>query len=340
MNHQKLLSICRRLMETPTAPFYEHAMREVIVGMLDEIPEVSWKLDGYGNLLATYRPPTTKKSGRPSPARWVLGAHMDHPGFVRDPKSDDGWTFLGGVPKRYLDKPSNRKRVREFGDFAMWDVEPFRYDTRSGRVFSRACDDLIGCATMIATFGELSRIGAAVTVHAAFTRAEELGFFGADHLAANWPFGKSTTFLSLETSTPRGGAEHAAGPVIRVGDRLSVFDDVATGTLTATAEAAEIPHQRCLLDGGACEASGMMAHGIRAAGISIMLGNYHNCGPRDRIEPEFVDLIDVKSLVSLLIRVLTDPAPNPRSQLKKRIRQRVGENRRHLLRADALNEGA
>jgi len=300
-------------------------MRKVLLAELKRLPHVTSRIDAYGNLIATYR------KGK-KPARYVLGAHMDHPAWVRDDKADDGWTFLGWVPDSYLDQPANRKRRKIHRDFATWDVETFAY--RDGRVHGVACDDLIGCATILSVLSELGRLGIDATVHGVFTRAEEVGFLGADELAKTWPFPKSTTFLSLETSTPRGGAEHGKGPVIRVGDRLSVFDDVATGMLVATAAAAKIPHQRVLLDGGSCEATMMMAHGIPSAGISILLGNYHNLGPRNRIEAEFVDLSDVKALIKLLLAVVEKPAPNPRATLRKRIGALAKKNARHRKQAD------
>ncbi len=61
-----------------------------------------------------------------------------------------------------------------------------------------------------------------VTVFGLFTRAEEVGFVGAVHLAKAWPLPEGVRFVSLETSAPRGGAELGKGPVVRVGGEWTV----------------------------------------------------------------------------------------------------------------------
>ena len=58
--------------------------------------------------------------------------------------------------------------------------------------------------------------------------------------------------------------------------------------------------QRGLLDAGACEASAIQACGRRAAGVSVLLGNYHNTTDEHEVAPEWVALEDVKSTVALL----------------------------------------
>jgi len=99
------------------------------------------------------------------------------------------------------------------------------------------------------------------TVHAVFTRAEEVGWLGAWHLGNNWPFGDGSVFLSIETSRPVNGADFNNGPVVRVGDRLSVFDSEAVAVLMRTASEQGIRVQRCLLDKGACEATAAASAG-------------------------------------------------------------------------------
>ena len=51
---------------------------------------------------------------------------------------------------------------------------------------------------------------------------------------------------------------------------------------------------------GACEATAMNLYGVPAAGISVLLGNYHNCTPRGGIAEEYVSLADVKGMVKLI----------------------------------------
>jgi len=46
------------------------------------------------------------------------------------------------------------------------------------------------------------------------------------------------------------------------------------------------------MQGGTCEATAYALYGYRTAAMCVALGNYHNCGPGDRIAPEYVSLED------------------------------------------------
>jgi endoglucanase len=156
-------------------------------------------------------------------------------------------------------------------------------------------------------------------------------------LGENWPFEKDTIFLSLETSRPVNGAEFGDGPVVRVGDRLSVFDAEAVDILMRTASEQGIRVQRCLLDRGACEASALRALGQRSAGVSICLGNYHNSSEDESLCPEYVMLDDVKGLVSLITAlVATKHKGIGERPLHSRIAMRQKEYAKHLAAGNAL----
>ena len=301
--------MARALLEQPTAPFHEEAVRDAIVAQLGECPDVTIKHDAYGNMIARYRRGTR---ARP---RWAFAAHMDHPGWVRERNGD--WRFLGSVAERFLVNP----RRREFGDFAMWDLPAFEF--KNGQIHSRACDDLLGCAEIICLFRELETAKADVHCLGIFTRAEEVGFWGAIQLARAGTLPKNITVLSLETSAPRGGAEIGRGPIVRVGDRLSIFDNGETARLMNIAAANKIPVQRCLLDGGSCEASAYQLYGYRSVAASIGLGNYHNCAPDGTARCEFVSLDDYANMVRLCVALpqepaKSDPAKALRDSLEKR----------------------
>lgn len=228
------------------------------------------------------------------------------------------------MPVSYLDSGAP---IEEFGDFAMWDLPAF--ELNGSLLTSRACDDLVGCATLVCLFHELERLGVMTTCHAVFTRAEEVGFIGAIRLAESWPFAKSVRFISLETSLPMPGATLGKGPVIRVGDGQSVFDHVVTGDLAAVAREAGICHQRALLDRGSCEATATQFYGIPSAGISVLMGNYHNCGADGNIEAEYVDLSDVKGMVSLITQLVMRSGSESISQLRlaARFEERINQHR-------------
>ena len=312
MDENRLLTVLGQILAQPTAPFHEYSVRDAISGLLSGQPDIRLELDPFGNLLAYYE-------GSDSPPRWAFGSHMDHPGWVRSLPADtpgipevsalrqrDGFTFLGGVPDPYFE---SRAPIREFGDFAMWDLVDFEID--GDRISSRACDDLIGCAAIVSALLELQEAKSDTSCVGVFTRAEEVGFVGAVQLARAWPLPPDCIFLSVETSVATGTAKMGDGPMGRVGDRLSIFDSEATATLLELAAKHELPIQRALLDRGACEATAMQAYGIKTAGISLPLGNYHNCGEDQQIRAEQVSLGDVKSLVALLTAVANDCPGGP-----------------------------
>lgn len=318
-----LTSILKKLLNQPTAPFHEYHVRSQIEQFLLDIPNVELSMDAFGNLLATYR----KGKRRSSPV-WALGAHMDHPAWVRTPGKNGDWEFLGGVPKSIVELKENIALRKEHGDIAPWNFPVIFED---GKVHAAACDDIVGCAVIVAVFKELARLGLDATVHAAFTRAEEVGFLGAWHLGKHWPFGKETVFLSLETSRPVNGAEMGNGPIVRVGDRLSVFDHDLISILVRAAAEQGIRVQRSLLDAGACEATALQACGIRSAGLSVPLGNYHNLDDDQNVAAEFVLMDDVKALVNLLVALVgTEHTGLGERSLEERVTLRMKEYKKHL----------
>jgi endoglucanase len=310
MTRDPLLQVVQSILSQPTAPFHEEAVRNEIARQLEPCPHVSVGRDSFGNLVAHYHRGS-------SPARFALAAHMDHPAYV-------GGEFLGGVPAAYLEKTPP---LRDFGPFAMWDLPAF--ELRDGRIFSRACDDLIGCAVIVETLRELERTEAEVSLYGVFTRAEEVGFVGAIELAKSHVLPEDVTILSLECSSERGGGncKMGAGAILRVGDRSSIFDPAVSAMLADAAKRSEIDIQRCLMSGGSCEATAYQLYGYRAGALCVALGNYHNCGPHHRIEPEFVAIDDVRSLVQLCVAIARyeEPLHAATDALRAKIEQRVAE---------------
>jgi endoglucanase len=98
-----------------------------------------------------------------------------------------------------------------------------------------------------------------------------------------------------------------------------------------TAKEQGIRVQRCLLDAGACEATATQAAGIRSAGISIPLGNYHNINDARQIAPEFVMMDDLKSLINLLkALVATKHDGIGERTIRERVELRMAEHAEHL----------
>jgi putative aminopeptidase FrvX len=308
MTRDDLLRILQPLLECPTAPMFESAVRAEIERQLGGVRGLELQADQYGNLIAWY--------GGERP-KYAFVAHMDHPGWQLRPVR----RFLGGVPQSLQDKG----QVREFGDFGMWDFPAFRLD--GDRLYSRACDDLIGCATIIATLQTLFANGSAASVAGVFTRAEEVGFIGAIHLAKSKVLPLDATVISLETSKEIPPAKMGEGPIIRVGDRTSIFDPQITDFLVGVAQKEKSGFQRCLMSGGTCEATAFQLYGYRSAALCIALGNYHNCTPDGRIDAEFIDIGDLEGLIALCVAIGTaeETAEIAREALRKRLEARLDE---------------
>jgi endoglucanase len=318
MHHQTFVSLFRNVLSIPTAPFHEYHVAAKLRKMLAEFPDISVTEDSFGNLIARYQ------RGRKKP-QLAFAAHMDHPGWVKHRGEKE---FLGWVPKERFDTHP----VEWFGNFGMWELDPFRLE--NGIIHSRVCDDLAGCAAILALFHELTAKKVETTVYGLFTRAEEVGFHGAVKMAKQWPLPEGVCFVSLECSAPRGGAEQGSGPAIRAGDRISLFHDPTTAELVDAGTEEKIPHQRALLDGGACEATAMNLYGIPAAGISLILGNYHNCPPEKGIAEENISLADAKNLVKLItattIRMAERKASDSsKAKLRRRLEKRVQEHAKY-----------
>jgi endoglucanase len=302
MDQDALLDITRRILECPTAPTFEARVRAQVGALLEDLPSVTVVEDPFGNLIALYQ-------GSDAPARFAFTAHMDHPGWRLRPDRE----FLGAFPERLL----GAAPIREFGDFGMWDLPPFLL--KEGRIHSRACDDLIGCTIIVATLRDLATAKAAGSVYGVFTRAEEVGFIGAIQLAKSRKLPSDVTVVSLETSPEWPPATIGAGPIIRVGDRISVFDPATTEYFVKLAKSRSQPHQRCLMAGGTCEGTAFRTYGYRSGALCIALGNYHNRAPDDRIETEYVSLSDMIGLIELCVVIAQDQGPtlDPAAERKK-----------------------
>jgi len=178
------------------------------------------------------------------------------------------------------------------------------FGLRRGHIHGRACDDLIGVASILATMIELKRRRARVQVWGVISRAEEVGFHGALAVAAIPEIPKRSLVISLETSRELPPIRIDKGVIIRVGDRTSIFDPDASRFLTQVAEGLTkngFEFQRALMSGGTCEGTAYQAFGFQTAAVCVALGNYHNCGPGNRIKAEYVSLNDACGMVDFLV---------------------------------------
>lgn len=325
----RALRILERILTPPTAPYHEHRTRAAITAVLDGAG-VSWALDRAGNVLARYR------RGKARPVSFL--AHMDHPGCeilaVEHGSAEARWD--GQVPTFDLRdvrlavwSPDGRFRGRARvlrgdgrpkdgriekglslkvppgtrpGDFAHADLVPFR--RAGGRIVSKALDNVAGCAAIVSALDHLARRKLPGDVTALFTRAEEVGFHGTLASVRLGTLSPKRPIVVLECSKAMPGAERGLGPVIRVGDRMRVFDPDLVAACEEAARALQrqrrdFRYQRRLMDGGVCEATAFSVAGFRSVCLAFPLGNYHNVGPKG-IAPEFIAEADFLNGVEAL----------------------------------------
>src|SRR2546427_2885761 len=107
--------------------------------------------------------------------------------------------------------------------------------------------------------------------------------------------------VAMEMSKARPWARIGDGPIVRVGDRMTIFDATATYFLQEVARRSAIGAQRCLMDGGSTEATAFAGYGYRVGGLCLPLGNYHNMSANQTIRAEYVSVEDLEGLVRLTV---------------------------------------
>jgi putative aminopeptidase FrvX len=334
VSRRRLLELARQILDTPTASFHEHRVLRLLAQHAGRLALPAAQ-DRWGNLHVRYRGAARQRT-------WVLIAHADHPGFVvtRAERRRVSARWFGSVEPHYFRDarvaiyPEQGRAVRgricaarrgprgriawlaiqaeapvPVGAIGTWDLPGFRL--RGDRLSARAADDLIGCTVLAALLEALVRGRRAASVEVIYTRAEEAGLLGSTALARSRTLSPSDPVLVLETSRELPCGRIGAGPVLRVGDRLSAFDPGLARWMQETAADLQKRHrglrtQRGLMDGGVCEATPFGASGYRATGLAIPLGNYHNMAPK-RIAAEQVDVGDLLGALRLLEALVTRP---------------------------------
>lgn len=233
-------------------------------------------------------------------------------------------------------------RVGDIGTWHLPDAEIVD-DEFGGIIHTNACDDLAAVAAALAALDEVARIGrgggAKHDVRVLFTLAEEIGFVGAIGASRDGFMAKGSRIIALENSRAFPDSPIHGGPIVRVGDRVSVFSPELTGAVAKVAERiaggpalpkasekhSEMPKwkwQRKLMAGGACEASVFCAYGYSATCVCLPLGNYHNmaglaeaqAGTHEgvpRVGREYVGLDDFHGMVDLLVGCGVDLPQSP-----------------------------
>lgn len=315
----------------PTASGLEHAVVDWVTRWVAERDDLQIDRDSGGNLFVTQ-----KREGAGDPVLAV--AHMDHPAFVITDE-DGGFEFRGGVDAAYFDDalievisradgPSGRVleydpetstgRAEFLGDVAVDEIALWKFDDLNqvdDRFRAPACDDLAGAAAALAALDRARESDDLGHFGIMLTRAEEVGLIGAIHAAKHRTIPEGARLLSIETSRELPNARIGDGPIIRIGDRSTVFDREMSNLISQAVREAGIKTQRRLMDGGGCEATAFGVYGYRATGLCLALGNWHNRGNLDQVEAgdhdaavpmlEEISIDDFHGLVDLLLVAAT-----------------------------------
>lgn len=360
----------------PTAAGREQGVIEWVSRWVRGRKNLSLRADGAGNLLIRRRASGNAgpRGGRPV----FITAHMDHPAFVVRRMVDDRdveLEFRGGVHPPYFDGAAieifgaggrARRAVLSAYDPEAWpypravarlgaaaalrggEIGRWLFAGRGrrpavarGLLHAPACDDLAGVAGALAALDVLRRRRDAGSVGVLLTRAEEIGFVGAIAACKRRTLPARARVICLENSRSFAESPIGAGPILRVGDKMTVFSPALTNRLSMLTDEYKARHpgfkaQRRLMPGGTCEASTFSAYGYEATCVCLALGNYHNmvdidgvlAGKRPaRVGPEFISVEDFHGMVELLVWYainLRAAGPDP---LRQRMEGLYGDHR-------------
>ncbi|MHC4089718.1 MAG: M20/M25/M40 family metallo-hydrolase [Planctomycetota bacterium] len=343
MIHPTHRRILLEMLSLPTAPFAEGAVVAYLERFCRGRDGLAVSRDGAGNVLVHLRR-RRSGAGRHRLARPVcLTAHLDHPGFVAERMTGENrlravWRggvraeyFVGARVRFHAQGRWIRGKVRSItqcregkvkrvngavievarpvppGAPGMWDFPDA--SIRGNRVRARGCDDMAGAAAMVCCIEEVVRRRLGAEAYFLFTRAEEVGFAGALAASRLKTIPARCCVVAVENSSELPSARIGDGPILRVGDKASVFHPAATAHCAAAAadlaaRDAEFVYQRKLMDGGTCESSAYCQFGYEATGLCLALGNYHNMDlRRKRLAPEYIDLRDFGNLVKWFVEL-------------------------------------
>jgi putative aminopeptidase FrvX len=332
----KTKNLVQEIFSQPTAPFREGWVLQKIIQILENA-KVPFFEDDFGNIIAG-----CKNAAQAKKAKMAFMAHTDHPGFhvnsqkgrsveavwfggapfktmkgakvrIHNPMAPGQSTtgrisFVSQVISRHegiqirirLDKNAEVNNAC-FGAFDFPGVK-FKGD----RVITRAADDLAGVVIALGTVIDTKHRGRAIAV---LTRAEEVGFIGCLAILEKKILNPKTAIVSLEASKTLDGAFIGEGPVLRLGDRTTLFHTDLSNQMWGIAQAmakekgSKFVFQRRIMDGGSCEATALGIYGFVTSGMSVPLGNYHNQGPHGP-GPEMVSLKDIERARAFCTRLV------------------------------------
>ncbi len=336
----------RHVTALPTAAGREDRVINWVEQWVKARGNLTLRRDKAGNLIVT-------QQRRSSALAIFITAHMDHPAFVvrkvLGPREVE-LEFRGGVHDPYFEnarieifdandrphratitalnskiKPFKRIKARLSratksvapGDIGRWALREIghRSIVKKDILYAPACDDVAAVAAALAALDVLRNRKSAGNVGVLLTRAEEIGFIGAIAACKLRSVPKRARLICLENSRSFAESPIGAGPIVRVGDKASVFSPQLTNRISAimTLHQRRNPSfkwQRKLMPGGTCEATTFSSYGYESTCLCLPLGNYHNmvdidgvaAGRRQaRLGPEHISVSDYHGLVEMLV---------------------------------------
>ena len=184
------------------------------------------------------------------------------------------------------------------GDFAGFD-RPFA--DYGDRLTSKAMDDRIGAVVLVETLRALDK--SPNEIYFVFSTQEEVGLRGATTAAyAIDPDLGISIDVTGTGDTPKGSKMEVSlgkGPAIKVRDGGMISDPRVVQLMVRVAEAASLPYQLEVLEGGTTDARAMQLTraGVPAGCVSIPCRYIHT-------PSEMVDYNDVQNAVKLLAAIV------------------------------------
>ena len=330
----------------PTAAGYEDRVIGWVASFVEARRDLAMHADKAGNLIITQKRRSYKQP-------ICITAHMDHPAFVvrkllssREVELE----FRGGVQDPYFRdakidiidcydhphraaitslnsniKPFKRVKARLSrmtkaiapGDVGRWVLREVGHRSiiKKGILYAPACDDVAAVAAALAALDVLRKRKLAGDISVLLTRAEEIGFIGAIAACKLRSVSKRTRLICLENSRSFPESPIGDGPIVRVGDKASVFGPQLTNRISAimTLHQQRNPSfkwQRKLMPGGTCEATTFSSYGYESTCLCLPLGNYHNMVDIDgvaagrrkaRVGAEYISVSDYHGLIKMLV---------------------------------------
>ena len=354
----------------PTAAGHEDRVIAWVEHWVARRKNLALRRDLAGNVIIE----RARRPARGGPRPVYITAHLDHPAFVVTSVIDARTIeleFRGGVHDPYFDRAAIEvvdgrdavcrariveldgkarpfKRVRAMleeshdrirpGDIGRW-AFPEQGNASvidaQGILHAPACDDLAAVAAALSMLDVLRPRTGMSHVGVLLTRAEEVGFIGAIAACKLRSVPKSSRMICLENSRSFAESPIGGGPIVRVGDRMSVFDPRLTNRISLIMfehekKNPQFKWQRKLMAGGRCEATTFSSYGYESTCLCLPLGNYHNMQEIDgvaagkrpaRVGPEHIAVADYHGLIEMLIIAiarLDDPdLPDLKAQMEE-----------------------